>query len=156
MARGVRQLTSNLGKIRTVRCGRLGLGLRGAGGKDDAWSKARGLIGSRLAQKRQEQSCRSRDGNRRQTLGRVLLAHGERRETSAARRGPPVSRPGREGARAELKGERGGHWAALTGRGGEGGQGGKTELRGGRGKWASASRPPGRGEGWPGFFFNIF
>ena len=64
------------------------------------------LIGGRLVDlARKSRSPRIRFGGK--FRGRVLLAHGERRETSAVKWGPHVSRPGREVVRAERRGERG-------------------------------------------------
>ena len=76
------------------------------------------LIGGRLVDlARKSRSPRIRFGGK--FPGRVLLAHGERRETSAAKWGPHVSRPGREGVQAERRGKGGGALGRANGPGRE-------------------------------------
>jgi len=88
----------------------------------------------------------------------VRLEHGRWKEAPAARRGPSVrERVGRGPAVNQRKGESARGETGPRGRGKEWVEGEEVGLRVGRGSWASASRPPGRGDGWPGFFvFSFF
>ena len=85
----------------------------------------------------------------------VRLEHGRwKKEAPAARRGPSVrERVGRGPAASQRKGKTVRGETGPRGGGKEWAEGEEAGLRVGRGSWASATKPPGRGEGWPGFFF---